>query len=155
MTRDGAIGPILRGGLIAGTLDITYAIVMAWARGGSPARMLRYIASGLLGPDVVQAGAAMSALGLLLHFCIATGWSALFVLASLRVAVLRSHPIACGLLYGLLVWAAMHYVVLPASLVRLGPGPQIGWPLVGMLAIHALGVGLPIALVTARWHRRR
>ena len=154
MTPSGAIGAILRGGLIAGAADITYAIVLSWIRGGSPMRMLRYIASGLLGPEVVQAGTAMAAVGLLLHFCIAIGWAALFVLASLRVDALRSHPVVAGLLYGLLVWAVMQYVVLPASLVRPGPGPQLGWPLAGMLAIHALGVGLPIALVTSRWHRR-
>lgn len=150
-----ALGPILRAGLIVGALDIADAIVVSLIRGGSPMRMLRYIASGVLGPDAVQAGAATSALGLFLHFCIATGWAALFVLASTRIAVLKRRPVLCGMAYGLVVWAGMQYIVLPLSLVRMGPGPQLGWPLANALGIHLLGVGLPIGLVTARWLRGR
>lgn len=155
MSRPGLRGAILRGGLIAGALDIADAIVVAWIRGGSPMRMLRYIASGLLGPDAVQGGVATSVLGLLFHFGIATGWAALYVLASIRLPILWRRPLICGALYGLFVWASMQFVVLPLSLVRMGAGPTIGWPLLNALGIHALGVGLPIAIVTARWLRGR
>ena len=55
----------------------------------------------------------------------------------------------CGIIFGFCVWVVMHYVILPASLVRMGPGPQLGWPLVNMLGIHMFGVGVPIALITA------
>lgn len=47
--------PIFWGGLIAGTLDIVAACVLAWLRGGtSPVRVLQFIASGLLGAASFQ-----------------------------------------------------------------------------------------------------
>ena len=145
---------ILVAGLIAGTIDITDAIVVTHFRGGSPMRMLRFIASGLHGPDVVQSGGTpMSALGLLFHYCIAAGWATLYVLASTRIAALLRRPVVCGLIYGGFVWVMMNYVVLPFSRVRPGPGFQMNWILFNSVGIILLGVGLPIALIAARGRR--
>ena len=135
---------------MAGVLDIADAFLVSGIRGVSPGRVLRHIASGVLGPGAAQGGVPAALLGLLLHFTIATGAAATYFLASRRFPVLVRRPIVCGIIFGLCVWTVMHYVILPASLVRMGPGPQLGWPLVNMLGIHMFGVGVPIALITAK-----
>jgi len=145
-----AWGTVARAGLVAGALDIADAFLVSGIRGVSPVRVLRHIASGVLGPGAAQGGVPAALLGLLLHFTIATGAAATYFLASRRFPLLIRRPIVCGMFFGLCVWAVMHYVILPASLVRMGPGPQLGWPLVNMLGIHMFGVGVPIAWITAK-----
>lgn len=60
-------------GLVVGTLDIVYAIVFWAIKADVPARrILQSIAAGLLGPESFEGGASTAALGLLLHYFIAT-----------------------------------------------------------------------------------
>src|SRR5690242_6943568 len=92
-------------GLIAGTLDITAACITSTLRGGTPLRLLRYVAGGLLGPNAFNGGLGTAALGLGLHFLIATSWAAIYYAASRKLKVLVERPIVCGLLYGIFpVW---------------------------------------------------
>lgn len=140
---------IVFGGFTAGVLDILDAVVLTVMRGGSPARMLQGIASGLMGPRAFESGLMTAALGLGLHFLIAVGAATVYFAASTKLSMLIRRPIVCGIAFGLCVWAFMQYVVLPLSLIRMGPPPS--WPLLmNQLAIHALGVGLPIALFASR-----
>ena len=89
-----------------------------------------------------------AALGLGLHYLIAYGAAAFFVLASCKVPALFRRPLLWGPVYGLGFYFFMNYVVLPLSAT---PSFTVGWPiLVNGLAIHAFGIGLPIALC-ARW----
>ena len=55
---------ILWGGLAAGVLDITAALVVYGAFGLRPQRLLQGIAAGLLGPKSFDGGIATAALGL-------------------------------------------------------------------------------------------
>ena len=55
----------------------------------------------------------MALLGLALHYFIAACWITAFVLVAQRVRLLFKHPVLCGGLYGLLIYAFMNYVVLP------------------------------------------
>lgn len=155
MTSRGWTGlyvPVLQGGLIAGALDLADALILYGLRGVSPVRIVQAIASGLLGRSAFEGGAATAALGVALHFFIATTAAAVFVLASTKLIVLVRRPVMCGMIFGLGVFVFMQYGVVPLS--RAG-GRGLAWPYVvnGML-IHALGVGLPIALAVARWHKR-
>ncbi len=150
-SRPSPLTAIAVGGLVAGILDITDAIVFTWMAGGSPARMLRYIASGLLGQSSFDGGLATAALGLACHFTIAFGAATVYVLASRHLPVLVQRPIVCGIGFGVAVLLVMRNVVLPLSAVRMGTAPM-PWPqLANQLLIHALGVGLPIALAARRW----
>jgi hypothetical protein len=137
---------IVSAGLAAGVLDILAAFASSWARGVSPPRVLRYIASGVLGAGALRGEAAAAALGLVLHFVIATGWAALYWGAMRRIAFLRNHPVPAGLLYGVVVYLLMSRLVVPLSAVP--PRPLAISP--EMIAIHMLCVGLPIALVLSR-----
>jgi hypothetical protein len=134
---------ILFAGLCAGILDINAAFVFSALRGVGPVRVLRFIASGLLGPAASQGGAATAALGLVLHFVIALGAAAVYYAASRSLTFLARHPVPAGLLYGIAVYFFMNLVVLPLSAVAKRPFV----PSPAMIVIHMLCVGLPIALV--------
>jgi len=148
-----AVDTIILGGLLAGILDIADAFIVTTINGGTPTRVLQAIASGVLGRAAYQGGAAVAALGLALHFVIAISAASAFLLISrLFPAVLR-YAVWSGIAFGLAVWAFMYYTVLPITFSR--PNVLPAWPLLlNQLAIHALGVGLPIALVARRSSRR-
>jgi len=141
---------ILIAGLVAGVLDITAAIVTTILRGGKPLRMLQSIASGVLGLNSYNGGLKTSALGLLLHFIIATGWAAVFYLASRKLTFLVRHAVVSGLLYGIAVYCFMNLVVL-----RLSAFPhKVSFPLSSLLigvTVIMLCVGLPISLIVRRY----
>lgn len=145
---------IFLGGLIAGTLDITAACVVAWLRAGvSPIRVLQSVASGLLGAASSTGGAKTAVLGLALHFLIATVATAVFYFASRKLRFMVARPIPIGLLYGVAVYLFMNFVVLPLSAVpRRGPPPLSG-RIIGLLVIMFC-VGLPIAGIVRRFSRR-
>lgn len=86
--------------MIAGTLDITAAFINSWLHGVGPLRVLRSIASGLLGAQARNGGIGTTALGLGLHFLIALGAATVYYAASRKLDLLTRHAIICGLLYG-------------------------------------------------------
>jgi hypothetical protein len=61
MGRSKALPAILAGGLIAGALDLTYALAFYGSRGTKPIRIPQSIASGLLGTEAYQEGFATAA----------------------------------------------------------------------------------------------
>jgi uncharacterized membrane protein YagU involved in acid resistance len=138
-------------GLLAGSLDITAALVEAGLEGRSPVRLFQGIAGGLLGMSSFQGGLATAALGLFFHFLIATTASAVFYVASRKLTFLVEHSIPAGLLYGVAVWIFMSFIVLPLSAYH----TKIALPPIAILfrdvAIHMLLVGLPISLVQRKY----
>jgi hypothetical protein len=148
-----ALDTVVLGGVTAGVLDIVDAFAVAFVNGGTPVRVLHAIASGVLGRDAYQGGAPAAALGLALHFLIAMSVAAAYLVASRRFAVLLRRPVWCGIAFGLAVWAFMYYVVLPITFNRPNRIPALPL-LINQLVIHAIGVGLPIALFASRSARR-
>ena len=145
---------LLFGGLTVGTLDILDAFIFNWFRSGvTPGRILQFIASGLLGREAFDGGAATMALGLLLHYFIAFVVVTLYILASRRLPILAQKPFVLGPVYGLLVHGVMHYGVVPLSAVTRAPGPMPLVVHVNQWLIHAFGIGLVTALF-ARAARR-
>jgi hypothetical protein len=140
---------VLAGGLIAGTLDITYAWVF-WAikAGIALPRVFQSVAAGLLGKASFEGGAATAVLGLFLHFFIATSMSLTYYLVATRWPLLRARPILCGALYGLLCYGIMNYVVLPLSAAGGGSRDSL-WIALSLL-VHAFFIGVPIALCASR-----
>ncbi len=137
---------ILWGGLIAGTLDITAAFINSGLHGVGPLRVLRSIASGLLGAQARNGGIGTAALGLGLHFLIALGAATVYYAASRKLNLLTQHAIICGVLYGILVYLVMNLIVLPLSAIYFKPSYTPSAVVTGLI-IHMLCVGLPIALV--------
>ena len=129
---------MLLGGLAAGVGDSVLALVLYPV---SLVRIYQSVAAGLLGrDDAVQGGLATAALGMFLHFFIATTAAFAYVLASTRLRPLLTQWALSGLAFGVAVYFFMGFVVVPLSRARAG---GFNWrPMVG----HALLVGLPIAL---------
>ena len=148
----GGLIPVLWGGLVAGALDLSDACILYGVRGVSPVRIFQSIASGLVGPAAYQGGAATAVLGVTLHLTIATTIALVYVLASTRIPLLVRRPVICGMIFGLGAFVVMQFGVVPLS--RIGWRPLPAYVIVNGVLIHAFGVGLPIALIAARWARR-
>lgn len=117
-------------------------------------RVMQSIASGLLGAAAFTGGAGSAALGVALHFLIATVATAVFYFASRTLRFLVEHDITAGLLYGVAVYVFMNFVVIPLSAVpQRGAPPPLSGRLIGLLIIMFC-VGLPIAVLVRRFERR-
>ena len=134
---------ILYATLVVGALDAADGVVFRGLQGQNPIQVLQYIASGLLGARSFSGGLASAGLGLLVHFAISLVVATIYILASRRIAVLRTQWVLVGLLYGAAVWAVMNLLVLPLTAVGHSPIPAAA--LANGLIGHALFVGLPIA----------
>jgi uncharacterized membrane protein YagU involved in acid resistance len=135
---------ILYGTLVAGALDATDGVVFFGLQGLNPVQVLQYIASGLIGQRAFHGGLATAGLGAVLHFGIAAVVAAIYVAASLKLAVLRQQPFVLGPLYGAAVYLVMNLIVLPMSAVAHTPITTAA--LLNGLLGHAFFVGMPIAL---------
>ena len=141
---------VLAGGLVAGALDITYACVFWAIKAGVPAeRIFQSVAAGLLGKDSFSGGWPTALLGLGLHFFIATTMSVTYFLVARRAPILGQRPIPFGAAYGLLLYVIMNYVVVPLSAAPRGGAKDPLWVALSV-AVHAVLIGMPIALFTRR-----
>lgn len=167
---------IVFGALAAGTLDILYAFIVfgPLSYGLSPEQVLQSVAAGWVGREVARTGGMETAmLGLGTHFMIATIMAAVYVLAAARIAALTKHALLWGLVYGLVLYVAMNYIVVPLSAsaagrfagaseilsrlqgsfseVRGGGGEAYPWMIWGNILTHTVLVGLPISLMARRF----
>jgi hypothetical protein len=139
---------IALGTLTVGTADAIDAVIFFGLRGARPVRIFQGIAGGLLGSAATRGGLLTAALGLAIHYVIAFGIVLTYNVASRRIDVLTKHPVVCGAIYGLLVYAFMNNVVIPLSAIGSQPFPRLA-PLLNGLFIHMLGIGIPSALFAA------
>ncbi|HTV09103.1 MAG TPA: hypothetical protein VMD97_08695 [Candidatus Aquilonibacter sp.] len=140
--------------LIAGTLDISDALIFYALRGVPPEGLLQFIAGCLIGIRAMHGGIATALLGLAIHYAITLLWAALFLLAAARLGILKRHAVLCGLLYGGIIYIVMNFAVLP--LTRLPPRTHhlpAAVLLNGVLALM-LFQGLPVALIARRFIRQ-
>jgi hypothetical protein len=143
--KGSAFQAIAIGGLIAGTLDLTQAMLL-FSR-----RIPLVIAAGLLGPQAIHdGGAATYALGVLLHFFIAISVTAIYYAASRRLRFLVEHPLVCGLFFGMAVEEVMNLVVLPLSALH-ARGPYHLQDLILGVVVHMIVIGLPVAYSVRRY----
>jgi hypothetical protein len=145
--------PIVLATLVAGTLDILSAFVFAGMAGMSPFGVLRFVASGPFG-DSPTATPGWAAIGLLVHFAIMACMVTAYMIVAPRIPALLRHPIPAGLAYGLLLWLIMYWIVRPLRFPEL-PLPHTAWGIGNALFSHCILVGLPIALIAARYFRPR
>lgn len=149
LPRSRSLTLVLAGGIVAGGLDIVYAIVFWAVKRGVPAqRILQSVAAGLLGPASFQGGTPSAALGLALQFFIAITMAVTYYLVARRWPLLVQRPVWCGLGYGLMLYGVMNYVVVPLSAAGSGSRDPV-WVILSIL-VHMVLIGLPIALFTRR-----
>jgi uncharacterized membrane protein YagU involved in acid resistance len=136
---------VLAGGLVAGTLDISYACVFWTIKAGlTPERIFQSVAAGLLGKASFDGGAATAALGLALHYFIATNMALAYYLVARHWPLLTRRPWVSGAAYGLLLYLIMNYVVVPLSAAGTGSKDPLWVSL--SIAVHLLFIGVPCAL---------
>jgi len=148
----GAWKGILAGGVIAGVLDIIFAFVFYGQRGTPPVRILQSIASGLLGKKAFDGGAGTAALGAVFQLIIPTVAAAVYYGFDRALPAVRKHPVVCGVLYGIVIYAVMNFVVLPLSAIPWKPRYTLGGVVPAVLA-HMFLIGLPMALAVRRFSR--
>jgi hypothetical protein len=139
--------------LVAGTLDISYAIVANAARGIPALAIWQSVASGLLGKAAYQGGAATAVLGGVLHFAIMGVAALTYYLLSRRAPRLVRQPFLWGPLFGIAMFVVMNYAVVPLSAIG-HPFDRSLLRFIGELFSHVAFVGLPIAWFAARAGRR-
>jgi len=165
------------GGLCAGVLDIIYAFIvygpLSYAMG--PQAVLQSVAGGWIGREVSMAGGLDTALlGLITHFSIAFAMALVFTLAATRFTALTRRALLWGFVYGLVLYVAMNYVVVPLSAAATGHFPaglgevlerlktsfselrprydaDYPWMIPATIFTHTVFVGIPIALAAKRF----
>jgi len=135
------------GGLSAGLIDLAQALVLFGTR------VPFGIAAGLIGRQAAHGGGAVVyALGLFLHFFIATSAATVYYVASRWLKFLTEHWFICGLFYGAAVDQVMTLIVLPLSAVH-ARGPYKLHDLLLGIGVHMITVGLPISFSVWRFGR--
>lgn len=135
---------IFGGGLLVAALDIALAMgFWQWRAQVPPTRILQSVAAGLLGRESYELGAGSAALGAFLHLGIACGMAAAYWIASRHHPWMRQAWMRAGLAYGVLLYIAMNFVVLPFSRATTVP---FAWDwFAASIFAHLILVGLPLA----------
>jgi hypothetical protein len=146
--RQQAVGKaIATATLVAGTLDILWAMFLTALFGREIPSMLRYVASGPF-PAAKEMGGAGALLGLAVHFGLMAAIATVFVCTARARPQLLARPVLAGIAYGLITYVVMNLVVVP---LRFGtPLPPSAISIATQLFAHLVLVGIPIALITAR-----
>jgi uncharacterized membrane protein YagU involved in acid resistance len=139
---------LVRAGLLTGVTDGLFATVQNLLTPGSTVMKLwQGVASTVLGKSAYDGGVPTALLGVLMHFCVAFGWSAVFLFVVMRSSWVRrtvsspSGVVGIAALYGPFIWLVMSLVVIPILLHRPPVITSRWWiQLVG----HIPFVGLPI-----------
>jgi uncharacterized membrane protein YagU involved in acid resistance len=103
---------IVVGGLVAGTLDIGAAALINRV---SPLLIAHYIATGIMGPAALSAGAPAACLGVLLQWAMSVVIAAIYWFVTARMPQLRARWWLGGLLAGVVIFLVMNFIVMPFS----------------------------------------
>jgi len=128
---------ILWGGLVAGTIDIFAASLISQL---SPLLIMRFIAAGLLGREVIKGGLDISFIGLLLQWLMGLIIATIYVSAARRLTWMNRDWRLTGLAYGVVVYFVMNYVVLPLSALHRVPPFEWQGFIENMLAMLLFGL---------------
>jgi hypothetical protein len=147
---------VLRAGLVVALLDALYLVVVfVWALDATTTqRVFQGIARAVLGQDAFSGGWGTAALGVGLHVCVALGWTSVWAIAYennervRRFTAETPTALVAGVAYGVFVWAAMRYVMLPLTHAPMAPLMSRGTGLV--ILAHILVIGPPLVLLVRR-----
>ncbi len=148
---------VLLGGLVAGIVGgvaiAIFMMVVNLASGRDIWMVMKGAAMPLVGSRATVPGFDLwvVALGLVCHFFVSIAWSVPFAL--IVDGLTRGATVAAGALWGIVVWIAMFYVVLPiVGLWRVARGAPVGLAIVEHLVFGvATGLGyLPFQRTRAR-----
>jgi hypothetical protein len=147
---------LVRAGLLTGIADGLFACVLSVVFYDSTVtRLFQGVASTLLGKEALEGGTPTALVGVLMHFGVAFGWSAVFLLLVQRSPWIRRvlRPrygmVKVASWYGPLIWLVMSVAVIPLLLQRppaITPRWWIQWighfPFVGLPIVASIASGL-------------
>lgn len=155
---DARLSRLVRAGLLAGVIDGLFSSILSVAAGGSTvARLFQGVASVLIGRAALEGGTSTAALGLFIHFCVAFGWSAVFLFLMRsdwirRILESRYGVLKVAAVYGPSIWIVMSLVLIPLVAQR-PPTINARWWI--QFVGHIPFVGLPIVWSISRADRGR
>jgi len=156
--RDG-LSRLVRAGLLTGVIDGLFSSILSIVFYGSTvSRLFQEVASVLIGDEAFNGGTPTVVLGVLMHFGVAFGWSAVFLFLVMRSARIRRllaasyGVVKVAALYGPFVWIVMSLAVIPL-LTRSPTTIGTRWwvqlighfPVVGIPIVASIGRGFPRA----------
>jgi uncharacterized membrane protein YagU involved in acid resistance len=130
------------------------SVLAAFFYGSTVQRLWQGVASTVVGPNALTGGTRTVLIGVLMHFGVALGWSAVFLLLATRWASLRrviaapAGVVKIAAVYGPFIWLVMSLAVIPL-LVQRPPAINFRWwvQLIGHFPFVALpivaAIGLP------------
>jgi hypothetical protein len=149
---------VVRAAIVTGIVDGLFSSILSVTFYGSTvARLFQGVASTLLGPRAIDGGPGPALVGVLMHFGVAFGWSAVFAWLVSRAAWMRralgspGGMAAAASLYGPFIWVVMSLAIVPALLHRppaitvrwwvqfFGHIPFVGFPIVASIGSPATG----------------
>lgn len=150
-----AVRRLVRAWLTTAVVDGLFSSVLAaFFYGSTVQRLWQGVASTVLGPDALTGGTRTVLIGVLMHFGVAFGWSAVFLLLATRWTSLRrviaapAGVVKVAAVYGPFIWLVMSLAVIPL-LVQRPPAINFRWwvQLIGHFPFVALpivaAIGLP------------
>jgi hypothetical protein len=144
----GTLSRLVRAGLLTGVSDGLFSSLLSVLFYHSTVtRLFQGVASTLFGRAALDGGTPAALLGVVMHFGVAFGWSAVFLFLVIRLpriqGVLSSRfgVLKVASLYGPFVWIVMSLAVIPLLLHR-PPVISSRWWI--QLVGHLPFVGLPI-----------
>ena len=159
MNRD-SVSLLVRAGLLTGVIDGIFSSVLVTVFYHSTVtRLWQGVASVLLGKEAFNGGTTTALVGLLMHFGVAFGWSAVFLFLVMRSGWIRDllaspYGVAkVALMYGPFIWLVMSLAVIPL-LAHRPPVINLRWwiqlighiPFVALPIVASVVKGLPKTL---------
>src|SRR5688500_2622359 len=110
-----AVRTVLFSGLLAGTLDITAAIVFLGKMKAEA--VLRYVASGAFGQRAFTGDWTMILFGLIFHYSIAMAIALAYFLAYPKIKLLRLNTLLSAFMIGVVAWCVTNLIIVPISAI--------------------------------------
>ena len=154
-SRNSAPRWLALGALAAGTFDLAFASTFWAVRADVPVqRIFQSIATGVLGKASYDGGNASAILGGLLHYAIIAAMMLAYWLVARRMPGLVRQWLPYGALYGLWLYVAMNWIVVPLSAAGGGSKPDDPlWLALGVV-VHVL-IGIACAWCARQTLMRR
>jgi hypothetical protein len=145
---------IIAAWLLAGTLDISSALIWVAIRSGkSPIPVFNYIASAVFGKDAFTGGTPMIIAGFLFHYLIALIFSLSLFLLYPAIHRFIKNKFLVGILFGFFNWAVMTLIVVPLTRIPARPF-NLSNALIN-IGILMLAIGIPVSLIAHHYYYGR
>ena len=139
---------VLGGGLAVAVFDVVFACTYwAIARGVPPIRIFQSIASGWFGEASFAGGLRTASIGAASHAGIAIAMVLAYVVVATRLRVLLDAPWRMGALYGVLLYGAMNFIVVPLSAAS---PARFNLPWIASSIVVHVAIGIACAFIARR-----